>query len=91
MEVAIIQETCCHEHCGIIFWITREQYDRLQSSKRSFFCPNGHSQSYTGENDKVKAIRLQNEKNALEREKNAEIARLQRDLKKKCRKPKVAK
>lgn len=91
MEVAIIQETCCHEGCGIIFWITREQYDRLQSNMHRFFCPNGHGQRYTGESDKVKAIRLQNEKNALEREKNAEIQRLQRDLKKKCRKPKVTK
>lgn len=88
MEVKLIQETCCSEGCGIMFWLADEYRERLVSTKRSFYCPNGHSMSYQGESDKVKAIRLQAEKNTLERiqrEKDAEIDRLTKKLRRKCR------
>lgn len=91
MEIKVIQETCCSEGCGIPFWIDAEHHDRLFSTKRTFYCPNGHPQSYRGESDATKAIRLQGEKNQLEREKNSEIQRLQGELRKKCRKPKAKK
>lgn len=91
MDVRLVQEVCCSEGCGILFYILAEHHERLVSTKRSFYCPNGHSQSYQGESDRVKAIRLQNEKATLERQKNAEIDQLKRDLKKKCRKPRAKK
>ena len=66
MEVKTIQETCCREGCGIAFWIECDYQKRLVSTKRNFYCPNGHSMSYMGESDQQKINRLSSEKNALE-------------------------
>ena len=55
MNVEIIQETCCK--CNVIFWITEEHYKRLANCKNTFYCPNGHPQSYTGDTDKTKLER----------------------------------
>ncbi len=87
MEVKTVQETCCAQGCGILFWIEAEYQTRLVSTKRSFYCPNGHSMSYQGESDREKVIRLRNEKEQLLREKNQEIALLEAALKK-CAKKK---
>lgn len=46
MEIQISQETCCT--CNVNFWITEEHQKRLKSCKNTFFCPNGHRQSYKG-------------------------------------------
>lgn len=61
LQETFITETCCN--CGIPFAITRGLYDLLQREKRSrtFYCPNGHAQHYTGESDKAKAERLARE------------------------------
>lgn len=98
MEIKLEEHTCAAEDCGITFWFTEAYGERRRSDKRSFHCPNGHGMSYNGETDKVKAIRLKNEKDALEREmnhavnrKNAEIEELQKQLKRKCRKPRTPK
>lgn len=90
IDVKIVQETCCTEGCGIMFWIAEEYQQRLVSTKRSFYCPNGHSMSYQGESDKTKIIRLQNEKAQIIREKDLEIAHIKKSLTKK-RKPRKAK
>ena len=47
MEVGIKQITCCN--CGVIFWITQSHNSDLFRTKTTFYCPNGHSQSYVGE------------------------------------------
>jgi hypothetical protein len=57
VDVELVQETCCS--CHVCFWITKEHRARLISTKASFYCPSGHSQSYSGESDATKA------KNAL--------------------------
>ncbi len=53
-------------NCGILFWITKEFDSRLRKSKKGFYCPNGHCQSYTGETceEKLKKVEwnLKNEK-----------------------------
>lgn len=36
------------------FWITTKHQQRLISCKNTFYCPNGHPQSYKGETDRVK-------------------------------------
>ena len=52
MEVLLSEITCCN--CKISFWITKGHDQELSESKKSFFCPNGHSQSYVGESYKTK-------------------------------------
>lgn len=44
--VKLVIEECCN--CGVVFAMTRELRDRRQGDKQSFYCPNGHGQSYTG-------------------------------------------
>jgi len=55
MDIQITQETCIK--CNVIFWITTEHYERLVKCKNTFYCPNGHPQNYTGENDREKLKR----------------------------------
>ena len=44
---------CCS--CGIMFWVADDFDDRLRESKKTFYCPNGHPQSYTtSEADKLR-------------------------------------
>lgn len=44
--------------CGIQIGVTEEYKNRLISTKKPFWCPNGHEQHFTGESDKDKASRL---------------------------------
>lgn len=74
IKMEIKQETCCN--CGINFWITSDLYNDLQRFKRTFYCPNGHPQSYNGESDEAKIRRLQKEKEELLVQKNIEIGQL---------------
>ena len=57
MDIEIKQETCCT--CNIIFWITLEHQQRLKSCHNTFYCPNGHSQSYKGETNAQKIANLE--------------------------------
>lgn len=43
---------CCA--CGIEFHIVTEWDDKLRQTHKFFYCPNGHSQSYTGETEAEK-------------------------------------
>jgi hypothetical protein len=45
-------------NCGIAYGMTRALYERRQSDKKSFFCPNGHSAVFLGESDKDRAQKL---------------------------------
>jgi NMD protein affecting ribosome stability and mRNA decay len=44
-ESELVVETCCN--CGVPFAIHRPQYDQLQESGKTFYCPAGHPQHYT--------------------------------------------
>ena len=57
MEVDIVQETCCE--CNISFWMTAVHQKHLIECKNDFFCPNGHSQHYSGETDAEKLKRTE--------------------------------
>ncbi len=83
MEIEIIQETCCNDECGVNFWISKELKKRLVSSKRTFYCPNGHGMNYQGESDDAKIRRLQFEKERILREKNIEIEQIKKECKNK--------
>lgn len=59
MDIQISQETCCN--CNVIYWITTEHQERLVRCKNTFYCPNGHPQSYKGETDRDKFERAERE------------------------------
>lgn len=60
MNVELVEHSCCN--CHMIFWIPVKMDERLRNDKASFYCPQGHSQSYTGESQEAKIKRLENEK-----------------------------
>lgn len=75
MDVELKQIDCCS--CGVSFWISAEHKTDLISTKRSFFCTNGHNQSYiTNPEDRLKRTIEQ---------KDETIAMLERQLAEKCR------
>jgi hypothetical protein len=51
-QVTFVTEECCE--CGVAFAITKEMQDRLKENHKWFYCPNGHSQHYTGKSDAEK-------------------------------------
>ena len=55
MSVEMHTTTCCV--CNVVFAMTQLHQERLQESKKSFFCPNGHSQSYLDESAEEKLKR----------------------------------
>ena len=63
INTALALETieCCN--CGVIFAISEDLERNLRLTKKSFFCPNGHSQSYT----ESTAEKLRKELDAKER------------------------
>ena len=74
--ITMITEHCCN--CGVIFGITSDMQDDLKNTKKQFYCPNGHSQHYTGKSDsqKLKELEsdLQRKKQELEIEKRNRIS-----------------
>ena len=48
-------EECCNCHC--MFGITTDMMNRLRINHRSFYCPNGHPQSYLHESREEKLKR----------------------------------
>lgn len=52
-EILVVEECC---NCHVLFAIPEDMQRRLRETHHSFYCPNGHSQSYT---DKTEAQKLQ--------------------------------
>ncbi len=48
----LVVETCCN--CGINFGITRDFYGKRREDHKSFYCPAGHSQYYSGKSETEK-------------------------------------
>jgi hypothetical protein len=54
-SASFVVEYCCAKGCGIAFGLHQEHYDRLRTNPgTTFYCPNGHSQHYTGTSDAQK-------------------------------------
>ena len=51
MEDTIELSCMCCANCKVLFWVSEGHKDRLRSDKKSFYCPNGHSQSFVGKKD----------------------------------------
>ena len=64
-QVTFVVEDCCN--CGIAFAMTKELQTRRLEDQRSFYCPNGHSQSYTGKTEAQK-LREQVERLEIQRD-----------------------
>lgn len=61
-----VVEECCHKGCGISFAVTVDFQRRcLNDHARSFYCPNGHGQHYTGKTDAQKLQDAQARETAL--------------------------
>lgn len=78
-EVTLITETCCN--CGVLFAMTDEfQRQKIKDKGTSsawFYCPNGHSQHYTGKSDAQ--LRKEAEQRAATAQEEARIARIEAD------------
>jgi len=96
MNIELIEHSCIS--CGISFWINKEHDVVLRKNKSSFYCPNGHQQSYMGETDKEK-LKKEQEKTKelrlnvdhLENEINLQTDQIKKLKAKKKKKPKVKK
>lgn len=78
--IEFITEECCS--CGMPFAMTKGFYDRRRNDHKSFYCPAGHSQHYTG---KSEAQRLKDKLAAKQEQltaQNSRAARLEREKEK---------
>jgi hypothetical protein len=82
--VSLFVEECCA--CGVVFGITSQLKQQRLDDHRTFHCPNGHQQHYTGESDAEKNARLLREEQArhartIARANEADAARLKAERK----------
>jgi len=70
--VDMVMEECCA--CGTPFMIPKRMKTALLNSKQTFYCPNGHGQSYVG---KTEAEKLKEKLAAIEAEKEKREQELQ--------------
>lgn len=59
---------CCHDRCGVTFAITKDFETRRRDDHAWFYCPNGHKQHYSGDNEEE---RLRKELAAANRRNNS--------------------
>lgn len=66
-----VQESCCE--CGVNFGIPSHFHTHLKRNKQTFYCPNGHSMSYTKSTAQILQEKLDREielKNQIRRERD---------------------
>ena len=52
MEIEQTEISCCE--CKVTFWVTKKHNEELLRCHNTFWCPNGHPQSYVGKSDTQK-------------------------------------
>jgi len=52
MEIKQGEISCCS--CKVTFWVTKKHKEQLGDCHNTFYCPNGHPQSYVGKSDEQK-------------------------------------
>lgn len=62
--VTMITEVCCN--CGVLFGIPSDFRDDVRRTKQTFYCPNGHGQSYTKSTYEIEIEKLKRDKEQLE-------------------------
>lgn len=76
---------CCN--CGVLFAVSTTLDKNWHKTKATFYCPNGHPQSYTKSTEEYLKEQLE-QKDRLISVKNADIFKLENDIKKCQRKKK---
>lgn len=71
--VTMVWEDCCF--CGIAFGMTKDFEQRRREDHQSFYCPNGHGQSYRGKTAQQKRIDQLKRQVAHQSEWNEELIR----------------
>ena len=75
-QTILARETCCN--CFMDFAMPRAMQEARRRDKKSFYCPNGHPMSYTGENQEA-ILRRERDRLAQQiAQRDDEIARRQR-------------
>lgn len=69
----LVVEKCCN--CGVAFGMDQATYDRRRNDHKSFYCPNGHGQYYSG---KSEAEQLKDQLNDKQRELDYKDSRINR-------------
>lgn len=78
------EEECCV--CAIVYFVTAQFQRKCKETKQSFYCPNGHSQSYTkSEADRLRDL-LETQRKRTEQAENQNMV-LSKKLRD-CQKPK---
>jgi hypothetical protein len=54
VTVRFVWVTCCYEGCGVLWGQERDFDKRRRQDREWFYCPNGHRQHYTGQNNEEK-------------------------------------
>lgn len=80
MNVDLVEHACCN--CGMTFWITVKMDSQKQRDHTSFYCPAGHSQSYTGETEAQKNLKRYQEEFNKRIKFEDELSKTKADLKK---------
>lgn len=52
-QIEFVVEHCCN--CHVPFAMTRDTYNRRREDHKTFYCPNGHPQVYTGKSELQRA------------------------------------
>ena len=85
IQKEIVSIECCN--CGVVFWVSKKLQENWQENKQTFYCPNGHSQSYIKTTAQILSEQLQSKSSELFR-KESEIFRLNKEVKRLKRKKK---
>lgn len=70
--------TCCAAGCGVTFAVPDWMLTKLRQNRNSFYCPNGHGQSFTGETEEQK---LRRELEKVKKKAEEDLARVERQKK----------
>lgn len=59
MLIGYVTQVCCNSQCGIAFAVPSTWDEQKRKDHTTFYCPNGHAQSYTvrSEEEKLRAER----------------------------------
>lgn len=58
-----VEEECCV--CGVSFYISSKLISSLKKTKRDFYCPNGHCQSYIKSTEEILKETIQVKENKI--------------------------
>lgn len=85
LEVESVTITCCSAGCGIVFAVPQWWQKKRRDDHTTWYCPNGHGQSYTSDNAEEKLRRerdsLKQQLARVEDEKREAIAAKDREIK----------